>query len=126
MAIQVDPARCVVCGACISACPTNALAIGDGDKPRLVVDAALCAECSACIPACPTEALGFGSENVERRHEKQAVPDLERPAAPRHDSPPRPATIPDPQDGGERFSLRAWRPGQGSLRRAIRRRLGRE
>jgi Fe-S-cluster-containing hydrogenase component 2 len=122
MAIQVDTARCVACSACIPACPTNALSLDA--TPRIVVDAALCAECSACIPACPVEALGFGSDNVERRHDKQAVPDLDRPPTPRHDSPPRPATRPDPREDEERFSLRAWRPGQGGLRRAIRRRLG--
>jgi NAD-dependent dihydropyrimidine dehydrogenase PreA subunit len=125
MAIQVDTARCVVCGACIPACPTNALSMAADATPRIEVDRALCAECSACIPACPAEALSFGSENVERKHDKQAVPDLEKPAAPRHDSPPRPATRPDPEDEREHFSLLGWRPGQGSLRRALRRRLGR-
>ncbi len=123
MAIQVDHDSCIVCGACIDTCPTNALSLAEGAEPRLEVDEPLCAECSACIPACPVEALSFGSDDVGPRHEKQAIPDIHKPPTPRHESPPRPATRPDPLDEqDEAFNLSGWRPGKGKLRRALRKR----
>ncbi len=123
MAIKVNHDSCIVCGACIDSCPTNALSLAEGAEPRLLVDEPLCAECSACIPTCSVEALAYGSEAVERKHDKQAIPDIQAPPTPRHDSPPRPATVPDAQDQEEeRFSLTGWRPGSGKLRRALRRR----
>jgi NAD-dependent dihydropyrimidine dehydrogenase PreA subunit len=124
MAIQVDHHACIVCGSCIPACPTNCLSIGDGAEPRLVVDEPLCAECSACIPVCPVEALAFPSDEVEAKHKKQGIPDLDKPYEPPKRSPPRPATQPDPIDPEqERFDPLSWRPGGGSFRRAIKRKL---
>jgi NAD-dependent dihydropyrimidine dehydrogenase PreA subunit len=124
MAIQVDYDACVVCGACIGACPTNCLSLAEGAEPKLLVDEPLCAECSACIPICPAEALAFPSENVEPKHKKQGIPDLDKPYEPPKRSPPRPATQPDPLDEeSERFRLLSWRPGGGSLRRAVKRRM---
>ncbi len=122
MAIQVDNDRCIVCGACIGACPTNCLSIAEGAEPLLVVDDPLCAECSACIPACPVDALAFPSEQVERKHDKQGIPDIAKPYEPTKRSPPRPATVPDDREP-ERFDPLSWRPGGGLLRRALKRRI---
>ena len=124
MAIQVNHENCIVCGACLDACPTNCLSISEGGEARLLVDGPLCAECSACIPCCPVDALAYASNDVERKHEKQGIPDIEKPYEPPPRSPPRPATQPDPvQPESERFSASGWRPGGGSLRRALKRRL---
>ena len=41
---------CVSCGACVEACPVNAIAEGDG---KYVINAELCVECGACEGACP-------------------------------------------------------------------------
>jgi len=125
MAIRVDHDSCIVCGSCIGACPTNCLSISDDAEPRLVVDEPLCAECSACIPVCPVDSLAFPSEQVERKHDKQGIPDIEKPYEPSKRSPPRPATQPDPiEPEHERFDPLSWRPGGGSFRRALKRKLG--
>ena len=44
---------CVSCGACVEACPVNAIAEGDG---KYVINAELCVECGACEGACPVGA----------------------------------------------------------------------
>lgn len=47
-----DPARCVGCGACVAACPSDAI---DPLEPYLT-DASRCIGCMGCIPVCPTAA----------------------------------------------------------------------
>lgn len=58
--------RCITCGACISACPENALhpctiskdGLVNWNTPKLVASIGYCAkECTACSEACPTGAL---------------------------------------------------------------------
>lgn len=50
----VNKADCVGCGACIDACPQQAIKM-DGDVA--VVDPALCVDCEACVSACPNNAI---------------------------------------------------------------------
>ena len=44
---------CVSCGACVEACPVEAIAEGDG---KYEIDADKCLGCGACADACPVGA----------------------------------------------------------------------
>ncbi|MGA8055555.1 MAG: 4Fe-4S binding protein [Burkholderiales bacterium] len=57
MAYVVDKEDCQGCGACVDACPNEAIAI---KRDVAVVIAAACADCGSCEPACPTAAIGPG------------------------------------------------------------------
>lgn len=46
--------RCTACGACVEACPEEALRLADG---RVVRDAGRCLVCGACADACPSGAM---------------------------------------------------------------------
>jgi ferredoxin len=45
--------ECISCGACVEACPVNAIAEGDG---KYEINADECIECGACAEACPVSA----------------------------------------------------------------------
>jgi NAD-dependent dihydropyrimidine dehydrogenase PreA subunit len=53
MARKIDEAKCVGCGACVGACPTEAIAVAD----KATNDAAKCIDCGACEGVCPAEAI---------------------------------------------------------------------
>lgn len=57
MAYVVDKERCEGCGACVDACPNEAIAI---KLAVAVVSAAQCADCGCCEGACPSAALTAG------------------------------------------------------------------
>ena len=52
MAYKISDA-CIGCGACIGACPVEAIEL-EGDKA--VIDADKCIECGACAGVCPVDA----------------------------------------------------------------------
>lgn len=56
MHIVVDPETCTGCGACVSACPLNAIAL---ENDIAVIDQAHCDLDGICIPVCPVDALGL-------------------------------------------------------------------
>lgn len=45
--------ECIMCDACLSICPTRAIAIGD---PRYIITPELCTDCGDCADVCPTDA----------------------------------------------------------------------
>ena len=49
MAYKITDA-CVACGACVEACPVEAISEGDG---KYVIDADTCIGCGRCENACP-------------------------------------------------------------------------
>lgn len=44
---------CILCGACASECPQEAISEG---ADKYVIDAAKCDDCGNCAEVCPTEA----------------------------------------------------------------------
>ncbi|MEE4194787.1 MAG: 4Fe-4S binding protein [Anaerolineae bacterium] len=61
----VDEAECIACGACVEACPFEALTLED----TAVVNTVRCTGCGVCIPTCPTGAL-----SLVRRPEEEIKP----------------------------------------------------
>lgn len=60
----IDVARCTLCNACVSACPTGAI---HTSTPRhgqrvLALSYAACIQCRACVPACPEQAIASGHD----------------------------------------------------------------
>ncbi len=49
LGVKVDPVRCTDCGACVRACPTDILKVGDSE----------CVHCGNCIDVCPEKAISF-------------------------------------------------------------------
>jgi len=56
MAVKVNHEKCTGCGACVEACPTEALSLS---SDKAVVDADTCIDCGVCIDECPVEALSL-------------------------------------------------------------------
>lgn len=52
--IELRPDGCTACQACVSVCPTGALAsLEDGSEVALSFDATQCVACGACVSRCP-------------------------------------------------------------------------
>ena len=56
MAAKVDTGLCTGCGACVEACPVEAVSLR-GDKAN--IDAEKCVDCGACESVCPMEAISL-------------------------------------------------------------------
>ena len=57
---RVDLARCVLCGACVVACPELAIGLApdlSGQAAVVWVDDARCTRCGTCEDACPESAI---------------------------------------------------------------------
>jgi coenzyme F420 hydrogenase subunit beta len=57
-AAVIDAQRCVQCGACVAACPTDSIGVGKDDLPQLVK---MCTGCSLCWDFCPRGGLRYES-----------------------------------------------------------------
>lgn len=55
MAVDIDQASCIACGACVDACPVEALKVED----FAIVDAEECIDCGSCVGVCPTDSLSL-------------------------------------------------------------------
>ena len=55
MAVTIDEEKCTACGACVEACPVEALKI-DG---KCKVDADTCIDCGTCVDECPEGAISL-------------------------------------------------------------------
>ena len=54
MPVTIDKELCIGCGACVGACPVEALSLDDEGKSA--VDEDLCIDCHSCIAASASEA----------------------------------------------------------------------
>jgi uncharacterized protein len=62
--IEIDTSKCVGCGKCKEACPTNLPEIIEGKARNTSTE---CMRCPICIGACPMEAIHFvGKEKLSR------------------------------------------------------------
>jgi coenzyme F420 hydrogenase subunit beta len=52
----IDADRCVQCGVCVAACPTDSIGIAEDDLPKLVK---MCTGCSLCWDFCPRGGLQY-------------------------------------------------------------------
>ena len=71
MALKINE-ECICCDACVSPCPTDAIAC---DDPIYVIEFSKCTECVGyfkepqCIKACPVDAIVKDEENFETKQE---------------------------------------------------------
>jgi len=55
MSAIVDEKICTACGACVEACPVDAITMPEKAK----VDAETCIECGVCVDECPVDAISL-------------------------------------------------------------------
>ncbi len=58
--VWVDYGICHFCGACVAACPANAIFL---QNSHLKIDGS-CTSCERCLPACPLGALSLGDHPI--------------------------------------------------------------
>ena len=56
MPAKVDQETCTGCGACVDACPREAIEMVDG---KAVIDPDKCVDCGVCVDECPVEAISM-------------------------------------------------------------------
>jgi hydrogenase-4 component H len=68
--IEIDPAKCIGCGACVKACPPNALELLESEKEVILrYFVGRCIFCWRCIDVCPVNAIK-GTRNFELATDK--------------------------------------------------------
>jgi coenzyme F420 hydrogenase subunit beta len=70
-AAVIDAQRCVQCGACVAACPTDSIGVGTDDLPHLVK---MCTGCSLCWDFCPRGGLRYESTWLADNAPETALP----------------------------------------------------
>lgn len=55
MSAVVDKEKCTGCGACIDACPLEAIEMQDDGLAH--IDESTCGDCGACVDVCPVDAI---------------------------------------------------------------------
>ena len=54
MAYQITSEECIICGACATECPNEAISEG---KDYYIIDPEKCTDCGACADICPQECI---------------------------------------------------------------------
>ncbi|MFQ6749311.1 MAG: 4Fe-4S binding protein [Clostridia bacterium] len=52
---MIDKNQCIMCGACVSACPHGAITFGEDGYPQ--INPQLCTKCGTCQAICPVCAI---------------------------------------------------------------------
>jgi ferredoxin len=55
----VVTSECILCGACVSGCESDAIQEGE---TQCIIDVSLCIECGTCASNCPSGAIIFSQE----------------------------------------------------------------
>jgi electron transfer flavoprotein alpha subunit len=104
MAVIVDAARCIGCGACVVECPLEAMDLVDGIAQ---VDPAKCDHRGKCVAVCPTDALSL-PEGVQIKSATDELPadkqSEEKQQAEKPAEPSRPKAASAPAKPGEVWS----------------------
>jgi coenzyme F420 hydrogenase subunit beta len=87
----IDAGRCVECGACVAACPSDSIGVAGDGLPTLVK---MCTGCSLCWDFCPRGGLRYEATWKLTGAERGSNEVLERYSARAH------SEIPGMQDGG--------------------------
>jgi len=61
--IEIDSEKCVSCGACITLCPVEAIAMDEDAAVVFDKEKCLGSTCSACVDACPARAIKSVKQN---------------------------------------------------------------
>lgn len=56
MTVKADQDKCTGCGACVEACPAEALSMED---EKICVNDDNCIDCGVCVDECPVNALAL-------------------------------------------------------------------
>ncbi len=59
-AVRVEAVRCQACGACVSACPFEAITLPEADAEKVPAICDLCGADPACVKVCESGALRYG------------------------------------------------------------------
>jgi len=60
--VMVDHSLCLFCGACVGACPANAIFLWNS---YLEINESVCTLCGICIEICPVDALSVPEKRQE-------------------------------------------------------------
>ena len=53
--------NCILCGACVAGCESNAITEGDSMS---IIDVTICIECGTCKINCPSDAIEYIDDTV--------------------------------------------------------------
>ncbi|MBI4790683.1 MAG: 4Fe-4S binding protein [Chloroflexi bacterium] len=72
----VVTAECILCGACVSGCESNAITEGETQSH---IDVNLCIECGTCEANCPVQAIYYAEESKTANPQDAVPADLKMP-----------------------------------------------